>query len=276
MFDVNDIQPVTRIETCSVSVVRRIAAMLDLSPDDFREGEALPNGWHFSLLSAQTRRSELRADGFPGLGIPMPDLGLSRVMLGGRTVEFRGTIPIGSEIRRSSAITSLTRKNTALGPMALITLSHELLVEHEATPAVVETQTYVLFDGQGRSGGSAITSPSATALRTKTIVPDQTLLFQYSALGFNSHKIHLDRRFAREVEGFADLVVNGGLTTLLLTEFARLELGLTLAGLRMKNTAPLFCDRPMTLAADREHDPWRLMALNDAGIPAAQMEVSVR
>jgi 3-methylfumaryl-CoA hydratase len=276
VFDVSNIQPVTRIETCSVSVARRVAAMLDLSPDLLREGEALPCGWHFFLLGAETRRSELRADGFPGFGIPMPDLGLPRLLIGGRTVEYRGAIPIGTQIRRVSTIESLTHKNTPSGPMALLELRHELLVEQEASPAVVESQTYVLLAGQGRAAGSAIAPRSVAALRTKTIVPDETLLFQYSALGFNSHKIHIDKTFAREVEGFPDLVVNGGLTTLLLTEFARSELGLNLAGLRMKNTAPLFCGRPMTLAAVQERELWRLIAFDGAGTLAAEMEVNVR
>jgi 3-methylfumaryl-CoA hydratase len=276
VFDVSNIQPVTRNETCSVSVVRRVAAMLDLPPDLLREGEALPCGWHFFLLGAETRRSELRADGFPGFGIPMPDLGLPRLLIGGRMVEYRGAIPIGTQIRRVSSIESLTHKNTPSGPMALVRLRHELLVEQETSPAVVESQTYVLLAGQGRAAASAIASRSVTALRTKTIVPDETLLFQFSALGFNSHKIHIDKTFAREVEGFPDLVVNGGLTTLLLTEFARSELGLNLAGLRMKNTAPLFCGRPMTLAAAREREQWRLMAFDGAGTLAAEMEVNVR
>jgi 3-methylfumaryl-CoA hydratase len=109
----------------------------------------------------------------------------------------------------------------------------------------------------------------------KVVVPDATLLFHYSALGFNSHRIHLDRDYARTVEGFPDLVVNGGLTTLLLTEFARRELGLTPRRLSVKYTAPLFAGRTMTLAASRTDDRWQLRAFDDTGTPAAVAEMEV-
>jgi 3-methylfumaryl-CoA hydratase len=89
------------------------------------------------------------------------------------------------------------------------------------------------------------------------------LLFQYSALGFNSHKIHLDRNFAREMEGFPDLVVNGGLATLLLTEFLRLELKGAFTSLTAKHVAPLFCGRPISLWGERQDDAWLLRAFDD-------------
>jgi hydroxyacyl-ACP dehydratase HTD2-like protein with hotdog domain len=93
-------------------------------------------------------------------------------------------------------------------------------------------------------------SSVAFTITMKRIVPDETLLFQYSALGFNSHKIHLDRTFARETEAFPDLVVNGGLATLLLTEFLRLELKGAFTSLTAKHVAPLFCGRPISLWGD--------------------------
>ena len=74
---------VLRTESCSLAGARRVAAMLDIDPDVLAEGTPLPRGWHFILLGADTRRSALRGDGFPGLGVPMPNLGISRLMLGG-------------------------------------------------------------------------------------------------------------------------------------------------------------------------------------------------
>src|SRR6476661_3057295 len=97
----------------------------------------------------------------------------------------------------------------------------------------------------------------------KRIVPDETLLFHYSSLGFNSHRIHLDRDFARQAEGFPDLVVNGGLATLLLTELLRNEPGGVLTSLAAKHVAPLFCGRPIFLGADRQGDKWLLRAFDD-------------
>jgi 3-methylfumaryl-CoA hydratase len=228
-------------------------------------------------MAADTRRSELRADGYPGLGVPMPDLGLPRLLIGGRTVEYRSDIPIGASVERQSGIDNLVEKTTESGPMAIATVAHLLRVG-QAEPAVAERQTFLLLSA-GKAADLRERTPSAArGARMKEVVPDATLLFQYSALGFNSHKIHIDRSYARDVEGFPDLVVNGGLTTLLLTEFARVDLGLNLASVNVKFVAPLFCHRPMTLAADAgaEPDHWLLTAFDDQGNPAAKMELVVQ
>jgi 3-methylfumaryl-CoA hydratase len=268
--------PVLREEVCSPAAVRRVAAMLDL--EAVASDPSLPRGWHFVLLAADTRRSALRADGFPGLGVSMPDLGLPRLMLGGRTVSFRQDIPIGATVTRSSVVRSIVRKTTASGPMAVVTLAHELRLAQQSDPALIETQTYLLLPPRpaGASAPEAAPGLPVQAAYMKTVVPDETLLFQYSALGFNSHRIHLDREHARKVEGFPDLVVNGGLATLLLTEFLRLDLGVTPAAIAVRHVAPLYCNRAITLAADRVGERWLLKAFDDQHRLAVDMEVDVR
>ena len=268
---------VTRVETCSVAAVRRVAAMLDLDPDGIAEGDPLPRGWQFILLGADTRRSALRADGFPGLGVPIPDMGLPRLLLGGRTVSYQQDIPIGAMLKRTSSVKTLTRKNTDSGPMAIVTILHELRLTDNATPAIVETQTYLLLSPRSEiaKDDSAALLPPVAAEHTMTVVPDETLLFQYSALGFNSHKIHIDKAYARDVEGFADLVVNGGLATLLLTEFLRRDIGVVPAALKVRHVAPLLRSRPMTLAANRAAASWHLKAFDDRNRVAVEMEAEV-
>ncbi|KLU24963.1 hypothetical protein EOS_16830 [Caballeronia mineralivorans PML1(12)] len=275
MFDNGEYQPVTRSEVCSLSAARRVAAMLDLPTESISEGDPLPKGWHFLLMAADTRRSDLRSDGFPGLGVPMPDLGFTRLLLGGRSTAYHTEIPVGAKVIRTSGITSLTQKSNASGPMAVVIIGHQIRLEGATEAAVTETQTYVLLPGQSRFKESVQAVQPITAARTQVVVPDETLLFQYSALGFNSHKIHIEKSYACEVEGFPDLVVNGGLTTLLLTEFARRELKLDLRNFSMKNVAPLFCGRPITLAADPHGEGWTLKAYDDTGKLAAEMEANV-
>jgi 3-methylfumaryl-CoA hydratase len=267
-----------REETCGLAAVRRIAAMLDLDPDRFRAGEPLPRGWQFILLGADTRRSDLRADGFPGLGVPMPDLGLPQLMLGGRTVAFHADIPIGVSLRRTSTVKEIRHRGGEGGAMAIVTLEHEICIEGQTDPALLETQTYLLLS-QRRTSSSG--PPNVPGLHGKpdhqtTVVPDETLLFQYSALGFNSHRIHLDRKHARDVEGFPDLVVNGGLATLLMTEFMRRDLGHMPAALKVRHVAPLYCNRPITLTAQRRAEQWNLQALDDCQRLAVEMEVTVQ
>ena len=274
MLNDAEYQPATRDEICSLAAVRRVAAMLDLSAGAFAEGDPLPKGWHFILMGADTPRAELRSDGFPGLGVPMPDLGLPRLLMGGRSVQYHGDIPVGAKVSRVSGIRSLVQKRNASGPIAIATIDHELKLAGVTTAAITETQTYVLLP-ESRYSPISEQPQAVTGETTKSVCPDETLLFQYSALGFNSHKIHIDRTYAREVEGFPDLVVNGGLSTLLLTEFARNELELNLRRFTMKNVAPLFCGLQITLAADRQGERWRLRAHDETGKIAAEMEAEV-
>jgi 3-methylfumaryl-CoA hydratase len=268
-------EAVSRVEACSVVAVRRVAAMLDLDPSGIVEGDPLPRGWQFLMLGGDTKRSDLRGDGFPGLGVPMPDLGLPRLLLGGRTVSYLADIPIGATLHRASSVESLKRKSTESGPLAILTILHELRIPNAAMPAIIETQTYLLQGAQKRFAQDVNVGSSApiSADRTMVFVPDETLLFQYSALGFNTHKIHLDRSYARDVEGYPDLVVNGGLTTLLLTEFLRRDLCLIPAAIKVRHIAPLFCRRAITFAANRNGETWNLKAFNETGRLAVDMEV---
>ncbi len=259
---------------CDALTVRRIAAMLDLDSAPFVDGTPLPRGWHFALLGGETRRSDLRVDGFPGFGVPMPDFGLPRLLLAGRTVEYREPLVIGERVERLSRVQSVAHKQGASGSMAVVTIGHELCRTAD-TPAILETQTYILLGG-ANSGSKPDKPPVAIrSAHQKIVRPDETLLFQYSALGFNSHKIHIDRGWARDVEGLPDLVVNGGLATLLLMEFLRNELKLDPVRVKAKHTAPLYCGRPITLTADREETGWRARAFDDLGTLAVDMEVVV-
>lgn len=264
-----------RSEICSIASVRRVAAMLDLNPDDVVEGRPLPRGWQFILMGADTKRSMLRADGFPGLGVVMPDFGLPRLLLGSRSVTYMSDIVVGASVTRKSSIQSLTQKTTKAGPMAIAVIQHELGHTGETSPALVETQTYLLLPatkGTSKLSGTDI-STDGKGYRVKTVVPDETFLFQYSALGFNSHKIHIDRSHARNVEGFPDLVVNGGLATLLLTEFLRQEIGVLPSSILVRHVAPLFCGRPITMVANKRDSTWVLQAFDNRSALAIDMEV---
>jgi 3-methylfumaryl-CoA hydratase len=264
-------------EYCNLTMVRRVAAMLDLNTNSFSEGDILPKGWHFFMLAGETPKSQLRQDGFPGLGVPIPDLGLPRLLLGGRSVAYNGDIIIGSKIEKTSFIKSIVEKTTTSGPMAIVTLQHELRTITESSPAIIETQTYILLEASSVSKNSEKNSfPPIVAQHQQQIIPDETLLFQYSALGFNSHKIHLDRNYAQNIEGLPDLVVNGGLTTLLLTEYLKTYLNLEITDLKVKHIAPLYCNRPMTLTAEKTETAWKLSVFDDRNTLAVEADCNVK
>jgi len=265
-----------RTDVCAPSMVRRIAALLDIEPSSMAHDQPLPHGWHFPLLGGEMPRSQLRGDGFPGFGVPMPNLGLPRLLLLGRSVAFHHDLPIGSVVERRSFVESIRQKETPSGPAAIVTLRHELTIGGSAEPAITETQSYMLLGGVAKPSIASPSPPLPVYEETTTVTPDDTMLFQYSALGFNSHKIHLDRAHAQEVEGLPDLVVNGGLVTLLLTEFLRTELRARPRKVTTRHIAPLYSGRPITLGATRDGGSLRLAAHDHEGSLATTMEVEVQ
>jgi 3-methylfumaryl-CoA hydratase len=271
--DINLYAPVMRRQIVTEDFPRRIAAMLGLSDLAWAGGTLLPFGWHFPLLGAETLCSNLRADGFPGLGIPMPDLPGKRLVAAGRNVEQSCALYIGQEIVRISAITSVTPKTTAHGAITIVTIEHVIRDGRDEVLVINEKQTFILLDTPFVM--SEPSAPYADYAIVKTIIPDDTMLFQFSALSFNSHKIHLDRDYARSVEGYPDLVVNGGLTTLLMTEFAREGLNGTIKRLAIRNSAPLFCNQPVQLAHIEKDGRRVILALDDHGRVAAEMEFEI-
>jgi 3-methylfumaryl-CoA hydratase len=275
MVEQPETEVICRTVHCDASQVRRVAAMLDLDPADFVDGALLPRGWHFFLLGGDTQRSKLRADGFPGFGIPMPDLGLPRLLLAGRATTYQGQLRIGERLERHSHVQSMTHKTGSAGPFAIVTLAHALRRDGETEAALTETQTYFLLGASKPTTPALTPSPPDDAPHRKIITPEATLLFQYSALGFNSHKIHIDRAWACDVEGLPGLVVNGGLASLLLTEFLRSEHAVTPTRINTRHTAPLYCDLPVTFTAENVSGHWRARAYDDTGVLAVDMKVEI-
>lgn len=265
-------------DVLSLAQAKRVAAMLDIDPQQFSLGDPVPRGWHFALLAGQTLRRDLRSDGFPGLGAAMPQLERPRLMLGQRSTTYQSDLHIGLPFLRQSDVTSIVEKSGRNGPLSIVTLQHSLTPADAPTPAVTETQTYFLL------GQAAAATPSAPPLAavdlpaggtTKLVTPDAVMLFQYSALGFNTHRIHFDRDYAREVEGHPDLVVNGGLATLLATEYLRADLRLMVNSLTARHMAPLYVNRPMTIHLQRHTGGiGKILLLDSDGIIAADLAVT--
>jgi 3-methylfumaryl-CoA hydratase len=263
---------ITRRQCLTEDTLRRVAAMLGLSDGEMAFDGVAPFGWHFALIGAETNRDCLRADGFPGLGISFPRLPGKRLVAASRTVEAHGCIRVGQAIERISQMKSITPKATAQGNTTFVVICHVLRDQDTKAHLIVEEQTYMLFDSPytPAPAGGQQSGPSGPAI--KSVTPDETLLFQFSALSLNSHKIHLDRDYARDVEGYPDLVVNGGLTTLFMTEIARATHGGNIARLKIRNSAPLFCNRAISFTR-HDSDGLRLIsAYDDCGRKAAEME----
>jgi 3-methylfumaryl-CoA hydratase len=112
--------------------------------------------------------------------------------------------------------------------------------------------------------------------RTRVVTPDPTMVFRYSAITFNAHRIHYDAAYTREKEGYPDLVVNGGLTTSLLWEFATSQTGMAIRSSASQNVKALFVNRPVTLCGRRAAaDKARVWALDADGVLALDAELEM-
>jgi 3-methylfumaryl-CoA hydratase len=269
-MDEEQFAPVVRHQVYTEDTARRVAVMLGLAGPNWSTGDAVPFGWHFPLLGAETPRDCLRADGFAGLGIALPDLPGSRLVAAGRTVEAPGALHIGQEIARTSRIKSVTPKATAQGSITLVVVHHLLADRQSNAQLIEEEQIFILLDTPYAPAPPI--AAQALEARISMVTPDDTLLFQFSALSFNSHKIHLDRDYARAVEGYPDLVINGGLTTLLMTEIARAEPGPRIKRLKVRNSAPLFVNRPIQFVKAANGARHTIFAHDECGRLAAEME----
>jgi 3-methylfumaryl-CoA hydratase len=265
-------QTVTRQTSFTPDTGLRLSAMLDVPFPPTTSNGHVPAGWHFPLIGAETTRHDLRADGFPGL--PFPASALPRLVAGGRSVKFHSPLLIDVPMQRSSTISAIKHKETSGGPLSIITILHSIQAVGSTETALEENQTYILISSRHFEREEGEAAPDIAPVLSKTVTPDDTLLFQFSALSFNSHKIHLDRAYACEIEGFPDLVVNGGLTTLLMTEMVRVDLGLTIKALTVTNKRPLYVNRPITLSAFTAENGVKIVALDDRLRVAAEMEVT--
>lgn len=260
----------TTDDEASLGLIRRLAAMLDRDPGSFTAGMPLPEGWHGVLFGPLALQSGLGADGHPQRGDFLPPIRLPRRMFAGRRTRFLAPIRVGEAVRRTSTIASIAAKRGRSGDMVFVTIRHGITPASLEVEAVVEEQDLVFREAAaqggaepaGRNGGAAGVVPAdAQRIRFR---PDAPLLFRYSALTFNAHRIHYDADYTRGIEGYPALVVNGGLTALFLMELARSQMRRRLMAFTTRNAQPLFAGRPASLAwhAETAHR-LRLWALDD-------------
>lgn len=254
-------------DVCGLTLVRRMAALLDRDPDVFSEGDPLPRGWHVALFNPPTRQSQLRPDGAARLGVTLPDLGMPRLMMGGRLIEFVREIPIGARVRRTSRLGEVRIKTGRSGRFALVDVEHSIGIEGGGAPVLVETTSYILREEDSGTPPGKTASPVTPVPPSdvsRTIIPDETTLFRYSAITDNPHRIHYDLAYARS-EGYPALVVNGTFPTMLLLEMFRAHVGGEPRRLRSRNLGQVFCGAPLTLTLSGEDDGWIMRAHGPEG-----------
>ena len=250
--------------------LRRIAALLDRADQAFPTGSPIPPHWYAMFFPDIAPQSQLGPDGHPRRGDFLPPIDLPRRMFAGRRVAFPGTLRVGDLATKRSEIISISPKSGRSGAMVFVTVRHSISVG--GLDAVIEEQDIVYREAA--IAGLAPPAPTApdNAAWSETTTPTTPLLFRYSSVTYNTHRIHYDADYARDAEGYPALVMNGGLTALLLVEAAIRRYGRPPAGLDIRNVSPLFVDRPVTLAGTALTDTAAIWAANSEG----GLAVSVR
>jgi 3-methylfumaryl-CoA hydratase len=220
-----------------------LAATLDHGEPPWAAGEVPPLGhWLYFLPRALER--DIAADGHPHKGGFLPPVDLPRRMWAGGEFAFLRPIPVGAAITRRSTIADVTAKNGRSGPMVFVRVEHEIATAQG--PALTEVHHIVYREAPRPGEPAPPPEPApAEAIWRRAIRPDIVLLFRYSALTFNGHRIHYDRDYCREVEGYPGLIVHGPLTaTLLMDLFLRHNPGARVASFRFRARRPLFDIHP--------------------------------
>jgi len=242
-----------RSERISEPVAAAMAATLDLASPPL-SGDPLPAGWQWLYFNPAVRRSELGTDGHPARGGFLPPVALPRRMWAGSRVRYLRALPVGIDATRRSRILKVASKAGKRGALCFVTVEHTL--SFDETVCIAEEQDIVYKEAS--PPGTPMPEPQTHDDKpdwVSTFHPDTTLLFRFSALTFNGHRIHYDLEYARREEGYPNLVVHGPLTAILLQQFATGHgSGRRLARFDFRAVSPLFVDRPFTLEGRGENE----------------------
>ncbi|MEP7304473.1 MAG: MaoC family dehydratase N-terminal domain-containing protein [Acidobacteriota bacterium] len=270
-------------DTVTVAPLAALSATLDRNDPRPVPGDRVPLLWHWLYCLPTHKQSELGADGHARLGEFLPPVPLTRRMYAGGRVEVRHPLRVGDAIERVSRIEDVREKEGRSGPLVFVKVRHHitgpdglaLIEDHdivyagsEKAPATSpdpqrasDSSRQSAADSTGRqkaaalAGGGTPQSAGLDAPWTREIRPDDVLLFRYSALTFNGYRIHYDRRFATEVQGYPGLVVHAPLVATLLADLLRRNLGETnVSAFSFRAIRPLFDGDPFFVCGRPSHD----------------------
>jgi 3-methylfumaryl-CoA hydratase len=258
----------TREDIATPGVVARLAATLDHDGAHWAP-DALPPLGHWLCFLPDAAQSALDVDGHPRRGGFLPPVPLPRRMWAGSRVRFLAAVPLGKTLRRVSRIASVTEKSGRSGNMVFVTVVHQ--VDAGGPTLVHEEQDLVYREAPSPGSTPSIGEPSVGQPEWQaSLTPDPALLFRYSALTFNTHRIHYDLPYATQEEGHAGLIVHGPLTATLLLDGLLRRQPRHLQSFSFRALMPLIAGQTMTLAGYGE----QLWATGPDGRVAMRAEIT--
>ena len=246
---------------------------------ELNDGDPLPPAWLALYFLPRFGPTELRPDGAPGDSGVVPKMPLPRRMFAGERQRYHRPLRLGESVRRETELADISLKSGTTGNLVFATVLSRVF---GADGLAVEEERRTVFREEVKAGDknqAPRRDPApADAPWRRTITTDPVLLFRFSALTFNSHRIHYDRTWAMDVEGYPGLVVHGPLTTTLLIDFARdSNPGRTIRGYTTQARAPLFDTAPFELRGRPKADgkAAELWAVTPEGTIAMSAEVEL-
>jgi 3-methylfumaryl-CoA hydratase len=260
-----------RTETAADVVTPRLVAELNVTLDrpggDPALGEPAPLAVHWCLAPPKVPMHALGPDGHPARGGFLPPVPLPRRMWAGGRLELVDAVRVGDAVERRSRIADVSVKEGRSGTLCFVTVAHEILTPRGL--AVRERQDIVYRDAAPAAAGNTVPPPEPPPEPDPTwrerVETSPALLFRYSAVTFNGHRIHYDHRYCVEEEGYPGLVVHGPLQATLLVEFAAGILGGPPPTFSFRSVRPVFVGAPITLAARAAGDGLALAVVDHAG-----------
>lgn len=224
-------------------VAERYAATLDRP----HSGPALPPMWHYGLFLTHVPTPALGVDGHPPRGVFLPPVSLPRRMFAGSDIKFLRPLSIGKSVERVSRIAAVDHRRGKTGDLVFVRVA--MMLTQGGAPCIEEEQTIVY-----RAAGARVPPVKAAPCADLTVgevaedwLPTTVELFRFSSVTFNSHRIHYDRPYAMEEEGYPGLVVHGPLIATRLCDFAGRVAGRPVTRFTFRGEAPAFVDQPVRL-----------------------------
>lgn len=247
--------------------IAALSATLDLDAPIPKRGDSLPPLWHWLYFLSMARPSELGPEGQSTRGGFLPPVPLPRRMWAGGRFAFHRPLLVGANYTRTSRILEVRQKEGRTGPLVFVVLRHE--VGNGEGFALIEEQDIVYRDHPKAGDSVPVPQPAPKDAKWERMIrPDDVLLFRYSALTFNAHRIHYDYRYATQIEGYPGLVVHGPLIATLLLDLLRRQMPqANVKQFAFRAVSALFDTGPFSVCGKPETDAKTisLWAKNDSG-----------
>lgn len=235
-------------EEIAIPPLQRLCATLDRESGEWKTGDPLPAGWQWLYFLPLTRQSQLDDDGRSVRGASLTRGTGSKRMFAGARMKFHRPLCVGDRVFRETALLDRKEKQGRSG--RLVFMAMRCVYRDERGPALEEEQDIVFRESEAPDASPAHTAGIPAALWNRDVTPDTAMLFRFSALTFNGHRIHYDLAYARR-EGYPNLVVHGPLLAILLLDLAaRNAPARRVAEFSFRARAPVFVDTAISLRGE--------------------------